>query len=1019
MNIEREALKINLFGEPKIIVNSTEISFPYKKAEALLYYLVVKKRETREILGNLLWENTNDDKLIKKNLRNAIYTIKKFISKDIIIKKGNEVIEINPKYLENVDINKFLYVDSSEIINIYVGDFLDKFTIKDSCEFQEWVEFKRQEYRDMFIDKLIKGIENHIERDELIIGKKYCKRLIKLDEFDERAYRLLIDIYERQGSYNKCLDLYKKLEKLLNDELLISPDHLTKKRIENVKNKRIEEKDHMKKYNDLNYLNDLKEDCLGGNGFFYGRDKELKKIIDNFKKFYNEHTTKSVCLMGEMGIGKSKTATECLNIIKNISNQHVLTTQCYKAEEKYLLKCWNDIFNGISKIIKKDQISISKKLINIVSLTFPNFDFNNEYSLNCTEKLDFLKYQTAENAIVELLIQVSKNKKIIIYIDDFQWADELSISLLRSIITRDKNKSILFIINCRENSNRYVEEFLLDMFKYNLIDKIKLERFTEEETIEFTKKVLDTTKLDLQVKKGIYKETEGNVFFLVEILNNIKENKKFHKITPKIQDVLKNRIMPISESGKKILDILSIFFNKTTYEILEDISLTGGLDLVEIIDELIKKNLIVEKGNLEEVYYEFTHQKIREYIYGDMSLSKKRILHNRAGETLEKKLKNNKRDVIMYSQLIYHFERCGKKYKVLKYKIKYLYEYLQFTHEVFPLVYFKGNEKKTFLDRRITNRQIKKSIGEMELLLDEVRDDMKGEDGINLICEYLHMIGRFHIRQGEYEKGKKYIYELINISEENHMERNIIKAYRQLMCYHINTYNTRGMKTTIDKALSIVREFKVPEEEAIWWRLKGLLYIMKGEYEEGEKLLSSAIEVFERSKERYKYISNLAAAYNWIGESKKNVKDYENALKYFNKAIDMNKKYGLTEALCVFNTNAGQVAYEMGDYGGAERYLSNALKYYEKVDTLWLRSLAHTYYGMVLFHKGEYNKCVSSLIYANKYCTKLESPYETGIFYRRMAELKRKIKNRKIKNNVLNNYFVETVYEYEKKAENS
>ncbi|SKC83179.1 AAA family ATPase [Maledivibacter halophilus] len=1021
-NNYKKALKITLFGKPKILIEKEEIYFPYKKSEGLLYYLIVNKISNRDYLGNLFWGNINDEILIKKNLRNAIYIIRKIFGKDFILSKGKDIIEINSSYLGDTDLNRFLNTQNYQILNFYKGDFLQGFNIKDSSQFEEWVEFKRQEYKDIFADKLIKVIEEYIEREEYFSAKKYCKILIKKDEFDERAYRLLIEIYKRQGAYSKCMSLYQQLEALLHNELLISPDKTTEVLINEVKVMRDKEIEEVKLKKNRQSIKEKKEKnvkekgCNGGN-IFYGREEELNKMILNYRNFHNKNWSKSILLMGEEGIGKSKTVDEFLIKINNTSKEYKLFTQCYRAEEQYIFKPWYKIFEQISKIIRIENIKIPRKITNIITSIFPDFNIEeNIPSTHYIEKFDFIKYQAIERAIIDLLDIISCKKRIIIYIDDFQWADDISISLVRNIMINDKNKSIFFIIACRTVYRKKVESFLLEMYKYEVIDKIFLERFNNRETIEFVKKVLPDYKLPAKFKKMIYKETEGNPLFLVEVLNNIKENRDLKDIPPKIQDILKNRIMAISTKGKKILDIISIFFDKVSFEMLEKISLIDGFELVDIIDELCKKNLILEKGSLEEFHYVFNHQKVRDYVYATMSLSKKRVLHNRAAEVLEECLKNNKRDVLLYSKLIYHFERCGKKYKALKYNIKYLYEYLQLKQESFPLLYFSNGEKQLVLKNSYTHEQVQNDLKKMEELINEVKENNSTDENINLISQYLHMMGRFYIRQGEYEKGLKYINDLIDIGIKYNSTMDEIRGYRQLMCYYINTYKTNEMDETIQKALEKVKKFNCLEEIAIWWRLEGLLKIMEGKFKEGEDLLQKSIDVFMASEEKEKYLSNLAASYNWIGESKRHRQDYNGALKYYEKAINVYEKKGLVEGLSVFNTNAGQAAYDARYYEKAEKYLSAAISCFDQIDALWLRSLAHSYYALLLFHKEEFKLSIVHLKKAYRFAKKLKSPYEIGVVYRIMAKIRYEI-NKNIKaNEVFKDYLSKPLSYYCNKA---
>lgn len=65
-------LNAKLFGTPAVSVDGREITLPYKKADALLYYLILKRKTTRSELIGLLYEDT-DSATALKNLRHAIY----------------------------------------------------------------------------------------------------------------------------------------------------------------------------------------------------------------------------------------------------------------------------------------------------------------------------------------------------------------------------------------------------------------------------------------------------------------------------------------------------------------------------------------------------------------------------------------------------------------------------------------------------------------------------------------------------------------------------------------------------------------------------------------------------------------------------------------------------------------------------------------------------------------------------------------------------------------------------------
>ena len=68
-------LKVTVLQTPTIELNGTPVSLPFKRADALLYYMVVRRSASRQELIGLLWESDDEAKGLK-NLRNALYTLK-------------------------------------------------------------------------------------------------------------------------------------------------------------------------------------------------------------------------------------------------------------------------------------------------------------------------------------------------------------------------------------------------------------------------------------------------------------------------------------------------------------------------------------------------------------------------------------------------------------------------------------------------------------------------------------------------------------------------------------------------------------------------------------------------------------------------------------------------------------------------------------------------------------------------------------------------------------------------------
>ncbi|KAB3533508.1 AAA family ATPase [Alkaliphilus serpentinus] len=970
-------IQVKLFNTPTVIMDNHKVLFPFRKAEALFFYLVCNKREaTRDELVNLLWADVPED-VGKKNLRNTMYKIRKAFNLDIIISPQKSVVMLNPDIHIEADIDTFL-LHNSHSIKAYTGDFLQGFSLKEGEAFEEWMYTTRELYKDLYIALLYNEINKESQIKGYEIVEQYCKLIMTIDPFDERPYRILMNQYMEEGAYNKGIEIYNRLEKILEKEMGIKPDGDSKKILEKLIDAR-----NIKKTNNSST----------SEGFFFGREMELKLLMDNFNHFSQGKGHKSVIITGEAGIGKTNLKEKFLTLI-NHKDLFVFQSNCYQAEEDYVLKPWNPIFARIKEIIKEESIEIPIIWSNIISYVFPVFAIDQDnIKENLVEELDYMQFKLVEDAISGLIGKLCQNRKILLIFDDIQWMDNRSIALLKHLLHQDKENRILLVGISRNEYDIRTDSFITLLNKYNLLEEIKLERFTAKQVEEFMQAALPNRSFSRDLIDKIFTETEGNTFFIVEYLNALRENRNFSEMSSKLQDIIKSRFLNISQLGKRLLDIISLFFDKASMDIIKDLLGIDEMELLEAMEELENKYLISETSESDKIAYQFTHQKLREFIYNQLSPARRKFLHNRIGQILEKQLKGDKSDILSYSRLIYHFSSSGNLSLSLKYQIKNLNAYLDYSHELFPVISenYKIKEKSWYL----TSDEALKSIKVIEESFNQIQDtDLDRKEYLSLKIAFQHMQGRYLIRQGDYEKGIKNIMDMIGFAEDIGDQEYILKGYRQLIYYGIQTHATGIMEEYIEKALKLADEINSRTETAILLRLKGLSKIMALEYVEAEEILQQAIHLFEDiSKYDDKYILNVAAVYNYLGEIRRYNMKFSSALKYYDRAMAICAEKKVTGGLTIFNTNAGQAAFDMGDYERAKTYFNNALKLYQQFDLHWGRSIAEGYMTILNIKEGQYKKALERLKKAEECSERMKNPYEKGLVYRVKAEIKANMEN--------------------------
>lgn len=963
---------IHFFGTPMTYLNGNRTSFPYRKAEALFYYLVIKKSALKDELSGLLWPDIECEKA-RKSLRNSIYNLRNTLGKDFLLSPQKDFVAINPNIEIQTDIEIFNSANGEEALLLYKGEFLEGFSIKDSDLFDSWVFEKRDHYKELYKSKLDNIIIDLLNKKDYKTVKRYLKQYISIDEFNEESYRTLMKVYEIEGLINEALDLYEKLKYKLEIELSVRPDAETTM----LYKKLLEIKNHHSAFLRTN-----------AEKFFYGRRRELSLMHNLFASFSNNTNAQSLIIIGEAGVGKTALLQYFLNKT-NAKDMILLKTDCNVNEEKYSLRAWTPILVKIINIYEKKNIKIPEVWINIIASLFPGIlknveDCRNEVLLNPHT----IAYGIVEEIMYGMLSILSQKNKLLIIIEDIQWIDSLSLNIISKIISIDRNKNILFIMTCRNEYTKHTSCFVSELSRYNLITRLVIQRFSRNEVEEFSAAVLPKSMINKGLIDKIYTETEGNAFFIVEYLNLLNSGEGLTALSQGMEAVLSTRISYLSDDAQKILNILSVFFSHINFNLILSLSGKNEMELSDIMEEL-QNRFIIEEISPDHIgysYYRFTHIKIREFVYSRLSSSKKRIMHNKAGLLIEAGLKNEFADSTVYPLLIYHFTNAGNNFKALYYKVKLVYMYFAIKNELFPTlndVYLGIN------DCYMTQQEADNHLKEIDAAIEEMRTEEAGSENLyETDMMYLHIKGQYCIWQGDYSNGTSFINRMIQLSDKIHNIEYAVKGYQQMVYYGIQINNAKTVAFYSSKILDAAKEHNQKEFIGTAYRFLGVYNSMILNFEGAKEYFKQSISLFKKLELSGKhYTLSIAACFNYIGEINRREKSYIKAIECFEQAIKLCEQKNILVGLQVFYTNAGRAAFDMEDYPKAKVYIVKALDYCKHCNFLGSQSIANGIMCMVYITEGEYDAALDSFTKAYDYAGR----YKNDDIYKLLNDIKSRI----------------------------
>lgn len=239
------ALCISVLGPFQVsLENQPVIHFESNKVRALLSYLAVEpdRQHRREFLADLLWPSYPRRSALA-NLRYSISSLKKHLKSDETdcLNIQWDSLQFNQSSLVEVDAWKFVDLIRSnspkqpavqnleQAISLYRGSFLEGFCLPDSGPFEEWLLLKREQYTRLML-KTLNFLADYCESTgDYEQAQKYGWRQVEIESWLEEGYQQLMRSLALGGQRSAALSQFDACRKLLDRELGIEPGRETVK----------------------------------------------------------------------------------------------------------------------------------------------------------------------------------------------------------------------------------------------------------------------------------------------------------------------------------------------------------------------------------------------------------------------------------------------------------------------------------------------------------------------------------------------------------------------------------------------------------------------------------------------------------------------------------------------------------------------------------------------------------------------------------------------------------------------
>jgi DNA-binding SARP family transcriptional activator/predicted ATPase len=647
----------------------TAITLTVPRLQSLAAYLVLH-RETpqfRRHLSFLFWPDSGESQA-RTNLRGELHRLK------LALPDAEAYLDFQPQWVQwrpdaalTLDVTEFerlvALADGAvqaqqpagaitaleQAVALYRGPLLP------AC-YDEWILPLRERLEQRFthaLDSLVGLLEISGEYAAAI---RYAQRRLQQDRLHEQTYHDLMRLYALHGDRAGALRAYHECVALLKRELGVAPGAELRAAYAQLMNE------------DVAQTLSAPQPVHGGNpSVLVGRQPEWQQLLLAWQRA-SQGRAQMVSIAGEAGIGKTRLAGELAGWVRRHGAQ-VATAYCYEEG--------NLAFSPLVELLRKEPLrstlaDLEEVWLAQVARLLPELAQRRPTMTLSGPVSDPLQRQHFFEALARAVL--AGGRPLLLVIEDLHWCDRETLEWLVYFVRFAAQARLLLVVTVRSEALT-ADHLLLGLMlrlrrKHSLVE-IDLDRLSAADTAALAAQIAGRALAPDEAAE-LYRHTEGNPLFVVEMVRARAAGDAngqtlsgvvgrggaaapANDLPEGIRTVIQARLAQLSPAAQDVAQLAAAAGRAFSLELLAKAGGYAEDALLHSLDELWQRHIVQEQGASA---YDFSHNKIREVAYGEISPLRRRLLHRRLAHALEA-LNPQSLDEVS-SQIALHYELGDK-----------------------------------------------------------------------------------------------------------------------------------------------------------------------------------------------------------------------------------------------------------------------------------------------------------------------------------------------------------------------
>lgn len=920
-------LEIEVLGSPVVRADGAPVEVDTRKATALLVYLAVTGHpQSRDRLTGLLWPEYDQDRA-RAALRRTLSTLKsaldgRWVTADrlaVSLQTDDVTLDLARfrDLVQQVRVHGHRTDQAcpacaaalSDAASVGAGGFLQGFSLRDAEPFEEWQSLEAEAVeRDLAaaLDQLVRA---RVALGDLEAATSAAQQKLSLDPLDEPAHRQLMQIYAWRGMRSSALQQYRECVAILDRELGVAPLRETTQLYESISEGHVQ----VVAETQLSAPAPAVETAVQSYPL-RGRDAQWDALLRA------EATASSgmlIVLQGEAGIGKTRLAREFLDHAQG-QGARVATARSHEGEATLPYALITELLaqmSGRVDSVEDDALAEAGRLVPGLQKKAPVGSIEDPGGL--------ARFYEGIRAV--LVGALSGDRQGLVLLDDLHWSDSASVETLAYIVRRLSDTPLLFVTTWRTEQvgpDDRLRKIAADAERDGRGVIIDLGRLADSDVLGLiADSGLGGDRAD-ELAERLVSETEGIPFFVVEYLAVAGSGLDGKELPATIKDLLRSRVNLAGQTARQVLGTAAVIDRTFDFDTVWRASGRTELEVVDALEELVRHGLVVQGPVAEgqEVTYDFSHEKLRTFIYEEMSPARRRVLHRRVAEAFAQSSRGLSQSQVP-ALVARHYELGGNVADAALFREVAAERARDVYANKEALDHYQAALSLGHGDPARMHR----GAGDMYVLLGEYGKALDSYQAaaahaeMNEIAAIEQRIGEVHQRRGDWDLSQNHFAAALeSLAEDEDVARSSLFASMSFNCYRTDALDeARGLAA---RAVEAAEAADDPRGRARAQNMIGILENARGDHSAAEAALRDSFRLADELHD----VGGRVAALNNLALTARSRGDVDKALELSLEALEICAQQGDRHHEAALHNNVADLLHQKGETDAAMEHLKKA-----------------------------------------------------------------------------------------------